>query len=82
MCLQKGFPLDVTIDDLEAWFGTHGAMETVFMRKDEKKLFKVRQPCADPESFVRGGPTVTGVFFVDEGRRDPNTTISVPSTAG
>ena len=40
-------------------------------------------PCADPESFVRGGPTLTTVFFflVDEERDDPNTTISGPSLA-
>ena len=37
--------------------------------------------CADPESFVRGGPTRTRVFLVDEGREDPNTTISGPSSA-
>ena len=24
-------------------------------------------PCADPESFDRGGPTLTTFFFVDEG---------------
>ena len=32
--------------------------------------------CVDPESFVRGGPTLTFfVFFiVDEGRENPNTT--------
>ena len=31
--------------------------------------------CADPESFVRGGPTLT-TFLVDEGRgsKDQNTT--------
>ena len=38
-------------------------------------------PCADPESIVRGGPTLTGffrgVFKVD----DLNTTISGPSLA-
>ena len=34
--------------------------------------------CADPESFVRGGPTLTRCFFlVDEGREGPSTTISV-----
>ena len=42
--------------------------------------------CADPESFVRGGPTLTTFFFllfflVDEGREDPSTTISGPSSA-
>ena len=47
-------------------------------------------PCADPESFVRGGP-IEGVttyfcyFLVirskDEGEKDPYTTISEPSTA-
>ena len=35
--------------------------------------------CADPESYVRGGPTLTTVFLVDEGREDQNTTISGPS---
>ena len=38
----------------------------------------------DPESFVSGGPNLT-VFFcfvlVDEGREDPSTTISGPSSA-
>ena len=34
------------------------------------------EPCGDPESFVRGGPTVAIFFFiyffiVDEGREDP-----------
>ena len=38
--------------------------------------------CADPESFVRGGPTLTTFFqLFDEGREDPNTTISRPSSA-
>ena len=36
--------------------------------------------CGDPESFVRGGPTLTGfllvLFLVDERKKDPNTTIS------
>ena len=30
----------------------------------------------DPENFVRGGPTLTTVFLVEEGREYPNTTIS------
>ena len=37
------------------------------------------QPCADPESYVRGGPTL--IFLVDEGREDQNTTIGGPSSA-
>ena len=36
-------------------------------------------PCADPESFVRGSPTLTR--FCSEGREDPSTTISGPSSA-
>ena len=36
--------------------------------------------CADPESIVRGGPTLT-TFLVDEGREDPNATTSGPSSA-
>ena len=45
----------------------------------------MHRTCADPESIVRGGPTLTRFFFfflVDEGREDPNTTISGPSLAG
>ena len=38
-------------------------------------------PCADPDSFARGGPALTTFFLVDEGRKDPNTTISGPSSA-
>ena len=40
------------------------------------------KPCADPESFVRGGPTLTtffcSSFLGDEEREDPNTTKSGP----
>ena len=37
---------------------------------------------ADPESFVRGGPTFTTFFFqFDEGRKGPNTSNSGQSTA-
>ena len=31
-------------------------------------------------SFARRGPTLT-IFLVDEGRKDPNTSISRPSSA-
>ena len=34
-----------------------------------------QEACADPECFVRGGPTLT--ILVDEGREYPNTTIAV-----
>ena len=48
-------------------------------------MVRVDNPCADPESFVRGGPTMTTSFLffvlVDEGREDLNTTISGPSSA-
>ena len=40
--------------------------------------------CADPESFVRRGPTLTFYFcflYFDEGTKDSNTTISGPLTA-
>ena len=46
--------------------------------------------CADPESFVRGGPTILTTFFfnyflkiflADKGREDPITTESGPSSA-
>ena len=41
----------------------------------------------DPESFVRAGPTQLCIafflelFFFDVGRKDPNSTKSVPSSA-
>ena len=44
-------------------------------------LFKellITDTCADPESFVREAPTF---FLIDEGREDPNTTKSGPSSA-
>ena len=36
--------------------------------------------CADPESFVREGPALKN-FLVDEGRKDPNTTICGQSSS-
>ena len=41
-------------------------------------------PCPHPECLVRGGPTLAFfvvLFLVDEGRRDPSTTISESSLA-
>ena len=41
-----------------------------------------RRTCADPESFVKGDPTLTTfVFKVDRGREDPSPTLSGPSSA-
>ena len=45
-----------------------------------------RQPCTDPESYVRGGPNVIKflfvcLFLVEEGIEDPNTAINGPSSA-
>ena len=37
--------------------------------------------CADPENFVRGGPTLTTLFLADEGWVDPNSTIRGPPSA-
>ena len=34
--------------------------------------------CADPESFVKDGPTLSFFFKFDEERKDTNTTISGP----
>ena len=41
--------------------------------------------CADPESFIRGGPNLTTFLFFlffrfDEGRKDQNTTFNRPSS--
>ena len=42
-------------------------------------------PCADPESFVRGGPNMITFFIifylVDKGIEDPNINVNGPSSA-
>ena len=38
------------------------------------------RPCADPESFVRGGPNLITFFLVVEGIEDPNITINGQSS--
>ena len=35
------------------------------------RLFSQQITCADQDSFVRGGPTLTKFFLVYEGREDP-----------
>lgn len=39
-CLQKGFPVEMTLDDLIEFFEPHGG-ESVMLRYDAKKNFKV-----------------------------------------
>ena len=49
-----------------------------------KQIIFFEASCADPESFVRGGPnliTFFCVFLVDEGIEDRNTAINGPSSA-
>ena len=59
----------------------HVIEKTLMYIFSKKQLFEV-QTCVDPESYVRGGPTLTLTFFlVDEGREDQNTTIGGPSLA-
>ena len=66
----------------------------LFKSKASHKLWKKHIHCAmnillplcayfmaDPESFVRGGPTLTTFVLVDGGREVPNTTKSGASSA-
>ena len=59
---------------------SHGHMKFISLKYFESTVVEPWSvTCADPESFVRGGPTLTFFLFVflfDEGREDPNTTIS------
>ena len=54
------------------------------MRLETKANMGRLVPCADPENFARGGPTLTKFFFVfvffDEGREDPNSTKRGPAS--
>ena len=40
----------------------------------------IRRTCADPESFIRGGPLITFLFYL-MGIEDPNTAINGVSLA-
>ena len=58
-------------------FSNYGYV-SVDIRKKRKVWFKYRDmycSCTDPERFVRGGPTLTKVFLVDE-------RIKIPPSAG
>ena len=51
-----------------------------------ERVAMVEVACADTETFVRGGPTLTTFFFVflsffNAGKEDSNTTKSGPSSA-
>ena len=47
-----------------------------------KQDLELTRACADPESFVRGGPNLIKFFFkIDVGIEDPNATINGPSSA-
>ena len=56
-----------------------------FVQINMKHLLYMFDLCADPETFVRGGPYSDNVvflgFLVDERREDPNTTKSGPSSS-
>ena len=45
-----------------------------FILKISLEPWRIIQACADPESYVRGGRTLTSLFLVDEGH--PSTTKS------
>ena len=50
---------------------------------DYKEIFETHDACADPVSFVRGGPTLTRFFFLlllMGSREDGNATKSGPSS--
>ena len=53
-----------------------------FFHTGKKIFFCFGITCTDPESLVRGGPTLTMFYFfiVDERKEDPNTTKSGPSS--
>ena len=58
-------------------FSNYGYV-SVDIRNKRKVWFKYRDmyySCTDPERFVRGGPTLTKVFLVDE-------RIKIPLSAG
>ena len=46
--------------------------------RSTQHLSITNKSCADPESFVRGGPNLIPFFFLVEGIEDPNTAINGP----
>ena len=43
LCLQKGFPLNASLDVLIAYFEKIAPVDTVYMRRDQDKKFKVNE---------------------------------------
>ena len=39
--LQKGFPLDATLDDIKEWLEDKGPVENIQMRRTLQRTFKV-----------------------------------------
>ena len=86
--LMTLFSLDfliLSVTKLSHWAATWLVLfnpSLIFFRKlnkhppptdDHRFLFT----CADPESFARGGPTLTTLFLVDDGRENSNTILMV-----
>lgn len=41
--LQKGFPLETTLDEVQEWLNEKGSIESIQMRKNVHRLFKVEE---------------------------------------
>ena len=59
---------------------SHVISYLIFVENWERYVSKFVVCMRGSRKFCQGGPTVT-FFLVDEGREDPNTTISGPSSA-
>ena len=49
------------------YIATASQLETIIL-SNWIALYIRSAPCMDPESFIRGGPTLTTIYLVDEGR--------------
>lgn len=62
LVLQKGFPLDASLDDIMAWLDNKGKVESIQMRRTFQKTFKVTyftQHSASYELFHETIPHLT-----------------------